>query len=379
MLEKNELYKRFCEPRKIESTVLGIPHQPANTMNDELDLIKLLRGTWISRAEGWNLIALPTSPLDLVDRSQLSDKGRPFRLLMNQYGETLKFNAPDTGVPNRGLIPDENEEPDQLINAITYEQVIVQKAFEDFPASIRGRHAENGDPIHHEPGFFLQFLNQVTTGTSPDVGEGKESKELKIARMGTIPHGNSVLAMGCVLDDSTIDVADDGALPERLADTNPDTNDYLEPYKYFINRPFFGCLDPAKASAAGFPGFSPDHPHKILKAARDKLNISKTTVLYFDTKFQSINNLPGDKPGSDIPISNVPFVKREANVTEMHATFWILELENTDQCEPPEFVMQYSQTVYLEFFDSDEKDAGGNPRPIRWPHVSINTLRKVDP
>ena len=44
--------------------------------------------------------------------------------------------------------------------------------------------------------------------------------------------------------------------------------------------------------------------------------------------------------------------------------------------------MQYSQTVYLEFFDSpleDEKDVNGNPRRIRWPHVSINTLRKVDP
>ncbi len=66
----------------------------------------------------------------------------------------------------------------------------------------------------------------------------------------------------------------------------------------------------------------------------------------------------------------------------MHATFWIMELEKTDQCLPPEFVMQYSQTVYLEFFDSpleDEKDVNGNPRRIRWPHVSINTLRKVDP
>ena len=376
MMKKDDLDKRFLEGRKIESTTLGVtPSQLAETGDDELDLVTLLRGTWISRAEGWNLIALPASPSDL--KVPPVPHSNNFRLLMNQYGETLKFNLPDTRVPNRGVTPDTNDKPDQLIDAITYEQIVVQKAVEDFPVSIDGVRAANGAPIHHEPGFFLQLLNHVTVGTSPDVGDGKEPKELSIARMGTIPHGNSVLAMGFVTHDLTLDEKNDNAFPERITRADKKFKTYFEPYDHFIAHPFYGCKD--RAPTSGFPGFYPDHFHRILKHTRDKLEVSKTTVLNFDTKFQSKNDLPGDKPSSDIPISNIPFVKREADVTEMHATFWIMELKNSDKCAPPEYVMQYSQTVYLEFFDSSELDSDGKPRRIRWPHVSINTLRKIDP
>ena len=59
MMDKEELDKRFYEGRRLETTSLGIPHKPTTTICDKLDLVKLLRGTWNSRAEGWNLIALP--------------------------------------------------------------------------------------------------------------------------------------------------------------------------------------------------------------------------------------------------------------------------------------------------------------------------------
>jgi len=356
-------------------------------------IIQLLRGTWVSRSEGWNLIALPASAKVLKNKPD-SDKDI-FRLLMNQYGETLKFNMPDTKVPNRGI--DAND-PDQRVDGITYEQFVVQKAVADFPESIDAVRAKMNEPIHHEPGFILEFRDHVHVGKSPDVVDDNGDmieKELTIARMGTIPHGNAVLAMGFVDHELTLDEEDDNAFPERLKKGDIDGSDfapasqlahYLKPYKHFMNSPFLGCVDTNKNP--DFPGFSPDHFHKILKNVRDKLNIKKTTVLNFDTKFKvaGIDDAKfdeNDKPIAGFPISNVPFVKREANVTEMHATFWIMELEKTDTCDgsDPEFVMQYSQTVYLEFFDSPvEKDpTTGKPRRIRWPHVSINTLRKVDP
>ena len=387
MMNKADLDKKFYEGRSIEiSDLVGTLAKPKDKGDDQLDIIKLLRGTWVSQAEGWNLIALPASPKDLKNKPG-SDKNN-FRLLMNQYGETLKFNMPDTSVPNRGVTL-ADDEPDQLINGITYEQFVVQKRVSDFPESVNDENrkvlAADGEPIHHEPGFFLQFLNHVGVGTSPDV-EGE--RKLKIARMGTIPHGNSVLAMGFVTDDKTI--KNDNAFPERLKDGELDKNDfkdnpYLKPYQHFIESPFFGCVDPKKVS--NFPGFSPDNTHAILQFTQKKLTVIKTTVLNFDTKFKvaGIDDAKfdqNDKPIAGFPISNVPFVKREANVTEMHATFWIMELEKTDSCADPEFVMQYSQTVYLEFFDSpleSEKDENGKPRRIRWPHVSINTLRKVGP
>ena len=59
---------------------------------------------------------------------------------------------------------------------------------------------------------------------------------------------------------------------------------YLAPYKHFIHNPFFGCLE--KKNDDKPEGFSPDHFHKILKHARKKLKVSKTTVLNFDTKLK---------------------------------------------------------------------------------------------
>ena len=77
-------------------------------------------------------------------------------------------------------------------------------------------------------------------------------------------------------------------------------------------------------------------------------------MLTFDTAFPQGN------------ITNLPFIVREANATDMKATFWIMELEAGG------FIMMYSQTVMLDFFDSPL-----NPgEKVRWPHVSINTLRK---
>ena len=312
--------------------------------------------------QGWNLIALPVGP-------------KKFRLLMNQYGETLKFGLADLCVPNRGAA---ETAPDQHIDAIAYEQIIVQKAVADFPAT--KLIAPNGNGIHHEPGFFLQLLDHATKGHTEEVKKGKLEKgddvELTIARQASIPHGNSVLAMGTIKTFSgppkigtekiPADINPENATPERIKDTNFNTNAYLTPYKHFEDNHFFGNV--TDSARTGFPGFSPKDANAILKFALSKLSVKQTTVLHFDTKYRNKNL-------TNTPISNIPFVQREANVTEMHADFWIMELEKDDGSDTTEFIMQYSQTVYLEFFESDDKDEKG--KLIRWPHVSINTLRKT--
>ncbi len=355
MLKKADLEKRFAEGRMLERAFFGVLSRLGSTGDDEVSLIELLRGTWTSQAQGWNLIALPMSAPN------------KFRILMNQYGETLSFNVPDKGVPNRGVTPDPQgetpdpgDETDQLIDAIAYEQIIVQKEVEDFPAS--DRRAGNGEPIHHEPGFFLQFLNHVPVGhTEEDGKENGPEEQLKIARLATIPHGNSVLAMGTVeliVGAPTIPV--ENALPERI-NADIQNNPYLAPYKHFEDNHFLGNVP---QTVAGFPGLFPTDANAILRFANQGSRVKKTTILNFDTKFRN-------EQLTDIPISNIPFVIREANATEVHATFWIMELHKPYVSAPAEFIMQYSQTVYLEFFASDEPG-----KRIRWPHVSINTLRK---
>ena len=340
------------DDRKIERLDLGgIPSRPLVLKDGTVSIVELLKGTWTSEAQGWNLIALPTSV------------PKQFRLLMNQYGESLNFNRfADLNVPNRGVTSEGGGDVDQKIDAIAYEQIVHQRAVDDFPVS--NLRAVNGDGIHHEPGFFLQLLNHLTTGHTEEDGKqnGPEEK-LGIARQASIPHGNSVLAMGTITTkDGSPKIEDEDATPERIKDKNFDTNKYLKPYQHFQVNPFFGNVP---TTAAGFPGFFPKDANAILKFANSKLNVKKTTALHFDTKYRN-------KQLTNIPISNIPFVVREANVTEMHADFWIMELHKPHESADPEFVMQYSQTVYLEFFDSDE--AG---KLIRWPHVSINTLRKV--
>lgn len=355
-MKKDDLDKRFYEGRKIERADLGVLSPNSDYTGDgKFSLIKLLSGTWSSQAQGWNLIALPSSAPN------------HFRLLVNQYGETLRFNMSDKGVPNRGITPDAggttsdpNDEADQLIDAIAYEQVVVQVAVDDFPSS--QLRAVNGEGIHHEPGFFLQFLNHISIGHTEEDGEDNgPDKELKIARLATIPHGNSVLAMGTVeIIDGPPEIPDEDARPERI-ENDLQKNLYLAPYKHFEETPFFGNVP---HTVADFPGFFPTDANAILKFALPKDRVKKTTVLHFDTKFRN-------EQLSTIPISNIPFVTREADTTEVHATFWIMELHKESDYEPTEYMMQYSQTVYLEFFDSDEPG-----KRIRWPHVSINTLRK---
>ena len=64
---------------------------------------------------------------------------------------------------------------------------------------------------------------------------------------------------------------------------------------------------------------------------------------------------------------------KQANATEMTSTFWIQELEETDASGGPIVILQYLQVVLLDFFPRRD----GQDGLIRWPHVSINTMKKV--
>ena len=179
-------------------------------------------------------------------------------------------------------------------------------------------------------------------------------ESLRIARLATIPHGDSVLAMGKVTDwfDGPPAIPDLNALPIRA--TQDINSDYLGPYKFFEDTPFFGIVP---TSLQGFPGFFATNANAILQFAVANMNIKRTMVMHFDTQFGSGG------------IVNIPFIVREANATDMSATFWLMELE-IPEGSPPQFAMQYSQTVFLDFFPSRDDPT----QLIRWPHVSINTM-----
>ena len=101
--------------------------------DSELGPLKQLPGTWKNLpnldghldGHGWNMIALPFAG------GQFG-----YRVLLNQYNETLKFTTVDNNVPNRG-IPDglDGTNGDQFVAVLDYEQYINQIAAADSPES----------------------------------------------------------------------------------------------------------------------------------------------------------------------------------------------------------------------------------------------------
>ena len=289
-----------------------------------------LPGVWTNDelpGRGWNMIALPfaTEP----------GSTNNYRLLLNQYNETLAFTLVDTGVPNRGL-DSLGMQADQSLVALDYQQVTRQIATEDFPRSTVLGPVEP-DPkstIHHEPGLWLNMLDQITDG-------------LDIARLGTIPHGDSLLALGSSgTIDGTATIPDINGLPFRdspVASADIDAalkSPYLAPYRHFHDELFKGLFDPV-------------HPAELLKVANDGVDIVRTTVLDVDTRT--------DTGG----IHNIPFIVKQANATAMRSIFWLQELAGRDDTGAPKLRLQYLQVVMLDF-------AG-----LKWPHVSINTMTKA--
>lgn len=128
------------------------------TVLQQLGLLQDLAGTWEGR--GFNLIARP----DFHDKTDLY-------LQLNQTREHLKLDPIASSIPNRGFGQDDIE-----LFGLTYLQKITD-------AGLDGA-------LHIEPGIWV---TQPATTFPPESAPGKAQL---IARMGTIPHGNSLLAEG---------------------------------------------------------------------------------------------------------------------------------------------------------------------------------------
>ena len=305
--------------------------------DDKLGNLRNLPGKWINAKEGvetgfegrgWNMIALPFIK---------SGNDPDYRMLVNQYNEVIEFQQIDGPVPNRGVDRPNKQNTDQALFALDYQQGIVQIAREDSPKSDDNTVGPVGGAIHHEPGFFLNIIDRRTD-------------DLDIARLATIPHGDSALAMGksrVFSGKPTVEPVN--GLP--IGATQNLASPYLAPYVAFSGDNAFKRTD-------NFPGFDVVEPSKLLQFGIDFLDVKQTTELKFDTKLQTGG------------IVNTPFIVKQANATEMTATFYIMELNEPVPATGSPFVLAYIQVIFLEFFER----FGNEPGLIRWPHVSINTM-----
>jgi hypothetical protein len=326
----------------------------------DLGPLEQLLGVWIGRGTGWNMIALP------FQKAPAAPAGFKFRVLMNQYDEELRFTFVDDDVPNRGLSRPGASDPDQFVATVDYLQKIAQVVAEDRPDS-DGLAGKPGLPIHHEPGLWLYEKNRRSKQDQIKNDEVSEV-ELDVARLASIPHGNSVLALGRSqrhkgmppippLSGLPMGRFEDVSTPDYDFRSVPKPDPYLEPYRHYIENPFMGNV-----AAPGFPGFSPADMNQILRFANQGVKIVRTTTLTVDTDVKSGG------------IKNVPFSVREAEPVSMKSTFWIQELAEKDEAGKPKMRLQYSQVVMLHFFQPREDEFPG--RAV-WPHISIATLEKM--
>jgi hypothetical protein len=371
-----------------EMTVTGREIYIAEKDDAKLGPLRWLPGKWENTEElkgfGFNMIALP------FDKSP-----NGYRLLMNQYNEALDFFLVDAGVPNRGVDPVTSLATDQTVVALSYTQIITQIASEDsYLEKISGSSSTlsksnisdrfDGQPIHHEPGLWLYMTNNNISGDDPRI-------KIDLARMGSIPHGNSFTAVGSSLE-SEWEALSTGAQRALIPSINgvvvgggsdpnqrsldpiidPNTGDvlvdYFAPYRHFNQNPFQG-----RVTIPGFSGLDPVHATALLR--RTVENVLKGIGVIKQVKQLQVDSTLdhfGINRVANPSIGNTPFITRQADTTAMNATFIVYEIEDSKSGRMRYF-LQYAQNVILDFINRPD----GHPGRARWPHVSINTMERV--
>lgn len=270
-----------------------------------------LIGTWVSnRTTGFNVMPIPEATA-----------ANGFILKNFSYFEEITFSAIEGKVANRGG----TDEQDSY--TLFYEQRVF---FSDGPQVNKLVHAENGSWLHLV--MAPQLLGQVGTepmssppATSPIP---PQNPKMAIVKQVSVPHGNSILAMGSV---NTMQGAPKIPVVSTLPVGAPDR--YFSPYGSDIST-------------------NPNiNPNTVLETALlNSPRVLRTHCFTVDSA-----NHGG--------IENVPYIKQHMNVSRFTNDLWLEELETG------ELQMQYSQNISLEFIQDKNK--------ILFPHIVANTLRKL--
>jgi hypothetical protein len=310
------------------------PGHPLAALPRKLGLLADLTGTWVGT--GFNVISLPD-----FDAAPPSTGPATFRLLLNSTIETLQFTPVGGSVPNRGVVTaigTSTGQPDITLNGLHYLQ--------------RVSDLTTNQALHIEPGFWLSIPPTTVFPPQPAA---------TIARLSTIPHGDSLTAPGGGFGIS-------GGPEIAAVSTLPSKGGTVLGSPYTI--PFQNPPLPRN--------FKPPYvlnPNLALQEAILGQNITDTVVLIVSTNATNLTTptpaIPQDPnpagtviniPAPSGGITNIPFVVQNANATQMDAIFWI---EKVLQPDGSTFMqLQYTQTVILNFLG------------INWPHVSVATLVK---
>ncbi|MGH3720064.1 MAG: heme-binding protein [Pseudonocardiaceae bacterium] len=372
------------------------------TILGNLGLLGELAGTW--QGTGFNLIARPDFH-DNIKRPAGKDKADLY-LQLNQTRETLKFDPINASVPNRGFGQDDID-----LFGLTYLQQITD--------------ASTGGLLHIEPGLWI--TQPPTTYPPESAPPGGQI----VARLGSIPHGTSILAQGTAQNFTGPPTLKTPAaeyafsqfpsfnstpfiIPPQIIHA-PGTSEKLstpapKPFpEYDLTIP--EGIDNPRTPFRTNPPEPPlpkqingvpmqdvvNDPIKLLQAVINQqvadgdtfegvaLNIASQAKITFFKKANSHRLPPPGDPTVDVSpldvtggVRNIPFLEGgepagklgpNAETALVYATFWIEKVSR--KLLPPFKQLQYAQMTILNF-----EVANNLPTNVGWPHVSVATLRQ---
>jgi hypothetical protein len=276
------------------------PYVSAPAPYVSLGFLSNLPGRWVG--EGMNMVQLPN-----FDSPTPSN----YRVLVSRTREAFEFDAISGAVANRGsalfLNNFSNGQRDLYYAGVTYFQNVCDYY--------------TGEGLHVEPGLFL---NIPATAVNPN-------HNATVVRMASIPHGDTIHCEANTL----------------LVQPQPS----FDPINTTPTGPIASFVTPVTAAQCP-QGITPDqvvNPSLYLQQQIAGQNIVNTIVIEVTSQVEG-------------KVSNIPFVKKNANVVSIDAIFWIETVQNPDGSTFLQ--LQYSQTVNLSFLGSI------------FPHVSVATLRK---
>jgi hypothetical protein len=322
------------DPSSVPQPVNTRPGHPLAALPGKLGLLADLAGTWVGT--GFNVISLPD-----FDSTRPSTGPATSRLLLSSTIETLQFTPLGGSVANRGVITAigaNTGQPDIAMNGLSYLQRISDLT--------------TNQALHIEPGIWLNIPPTTVFPPQPAT---------TIARLATIPHGDSLTAPGGgfgIAGGPQIPVVSTlpthGGVVLGLPQTAPFQNPPLPPN---FKPPY--VLNPNQALLDAISGQTISETIVLIVSTNSTNLTTPTPAVHQDPNpAGTVINIPSPSGG----ITNIPFVVQNANATQMDAIFWI---EKVVQPDGSTFMqLQYTQTVILNFLG------------ISWPHVSVATLVK---
>jgi hypothetical protein len=277
-----------------------------STTSEHLGPLADLPGFW--QGTGFSLIARP-------DFDPQNPDG--FFLQLNLLREAIEFRPIGSPVPNRG-----SEQGDVSLYGVTYMHRVTDAA--------------TGGALHIEPGIWLT----IPATTDP---EAKAS----VARLSTIPHGNSICAVGFpqyVVPDGLPDIPPANTVPFPIGGEAPPAgtpNPYAA-YDLSVETPFRTNPLPDTVTQAMV-----DNPSSMLSDALQGQTLNHITRLIVNTE-----NAGG--------VSNIPFITANADAQVLESVFAIERVQGPADTEVMQ--LQYSQTALLNFHGKS------------FPHVTVGTL-----